>query len=447
MESSKHHRLFSSLILCTLSLGALLPAQVGKSDTIIAPTRGKGSFTKGIQLVTQNMSDCKAGKSLALNVNGAMVLSRLYNGGAAYDAVRGGVWFSNGFDLGCVDPISGKSICRTQVLPVTPRLGKLSPFSITTGGLAFDNKENTLYLADAINGDLYQIRLGSSSDPRACQFKSGFAIVRTHMPSFHWLGGLAIDQVNRLLFVGSHHMTKGTRHIYVTSLNKWGGKLKDVTGKGGSQPPLCPNGQTAALWIQGMSFDSARSILHVTDGTTTSAYRYDASKFELTPLSCCKNPSSKQEDNFAGLALLPASSSKTGRPCSTAPCQSCTGMQLQTRGNASLGNPHFELSLTGAPDSAGKAVAAIGLGSCNSPGANFGFCAPVLISLNSVLVLGVKLKTGSRCSTTGSLPIPVPADVKLFGIKVSCQFLMECRSSSSVGYALTNCVSFEVTRN
>ncbi len=118
MESSKHHHLFSSLVLCTLSLGALLPAQVGKSDTIIAPTRGKGSFTKGIQLVTQNMSNCKAGKSLALNVNVAMVLSRLYNGGAAYDAVRGGVWFSNGFDLGCVDPISGKSICRTQSLPV-----------------------------------------------------------------------------------------------------------------------------------------------------------------------------------------------------------------------------------------------------------------------------------------------------------------------------------------
>ena len=447
MQSSKHHHLFSSLVLCTLSLGALLPAQVGKSDTIIAVTRGKGTFTRGIQLVTQNMSDCKAGKSLSLNVTGAVDLGGVpYNGGAAYDAMRGGVWFTNGMDLGCIDPTSGKFICTPRLLPVTPRV-KLSWVSISASGLAFDNKENTLYVADGVNGDLYQVRLGSSTDPRACQFKSTFLGVKNHMPSFHWLGGLAIDQVNRLLFVGSQHRTNGTRHIYVTSLDKWGGKLKDVTGKGNSQPPLCPSGQTAAKWLQGMSFDSARSILHVTDGTTTSAYRYDASKFELTPLSCCKNPSSKKEGNFAALALLPASSSKTGRPCSTAPCQSCSNMQLQARGDAALGNPHFGLSLTGAPDSTSTAVAAIGLGFCNSPGVGFGYCAPVAVSLNSVLVLGVPLKTGRGCSTTASLPIPVPANVSLFGTKVSCQFLMECRTSAGVGHALTNCVSFEVTRN
>ena len=428
-----------------LSLAPATFAQ-GNSNSFVGLTRGKGPFTKGVQLVTQNMGSCKVTVSLKINENGAWTLGNsLHHAGAAYDPVRRGLWITNGSELHCVDPASGKVLCRNAQLPVTPRR-KLSPFSITASALAFDNKNNTLFLADVVNGDIYRVPLGSAADPRACAYSSSYASVAKHIPSFHWVSGMAVDQVRRLLFVGSFHQTKGTRHIYVTTLDKWDQKMKDVVGKGGKLP-ACPNGTTSANWMQGMAFDSARGLLYVTDGITTTAYSYDHSKFELTAVSCCKNPGSKTEDKFGALALVPDGAITRGTSCSTRPCEACNTMQLQAVGDPVLGNPHFGLRLSGAPDSASSAIAAIGLGPCTTPGVKLGYCTPVTVSLNLWQVASVSLKNARNCGTTASLSAPVPADRGVFGARLSCQFLMLCGSGARLGHALTNCVGVQIGRN
>lgn len=442
MTSGIHRTLATTVLFCSLFIPDL-PAQIGAFDTVIANTRGK-AWTTPVKIVSQNMSTCRLVKSLTRNTIGSANLgSNIYNGGAAYDAVRGGVWYSNGIDLSCVDPLTGAVLCHSVGLPVIPRV-KLSPYSITVSGLAFHNGSNTLYMADGINGDIYRIQLGSTTNPRACIYKSAYASVRANMPSFHWLGGLAIDQVNDLLFVGSFHMTKGTRHIYVTKLSSWGGKLRNVTGKA----PLCPRGTTPALGLQGLAFDSVKDILYVAVGNATSAFKYNQATSGITIIQCCKNPFTATEDAFAGLALMPERATSTGRSCFTRPCEGCLRTRLATQGDAALGNPHFALQLSGASSNANSALAAIGFGPCTTPGISLGFCGPLTISLNpGMTVLPVPIRTAGPCTGTSRIAIPIPANVSLAGIQVSAQMLLSCRAAGAVGHSLTNCLGFTITRN
>ena len=148
MTSGPHRTLATTLLVCTW-FSADLPAQIGANDTVIANTRGK-SFATPVKIVSQNMSTCRLVNSLTRNTQGSTNLgNNIFDGGAAYDAVRGGVWYSNGVALSCIDPLTGAVLCHSVALPVIPRI-KLSPFSITVSGLAFHNGSNTLYLADAM---------------------------------------------------------------------------------------------------------------------------------------------------------------------------------------------------------------------------------------------------------------------------------------------------------
>ena len=164
-------------------------------------------------------------------------------------------------------------------------------------------------------------------------------------------------------------------------------------------------------------------------------------------ISCCANPSSAKGDEFQGLALLPARPSTTGKPCTAQPCNSCPNMSADSLGVASLGNGNFAIRLLNAPSNASVAIAALGFGACQKNGVGIGLCGPIRITLNSVLTVVVPLRRGAgSCSASSLLPLPIPPDSRLCGLKISAQFLTVCIQGTRIGTGLTNCLEIPITR-
>ncbi len=423
------------------------------SDQLLANTQGLGlqwPAIGSVKLVTQDVASCKS-TACTTKTEASFQTHNGTNGGAAYDSIRGGVWISNGGKLSCINPDTCEFICKEELAPFAalgPR--ELSPYPQEVGGLAFDAAENTLYMVDARNHELHQVRLGSKSDPRACEFRTTKCKIDANMPPGYYPSGLAIDMARRLLFVASYDFTSKQSHIYTTPLEKWCSKLCDVTDANGNLPGPCPNLRVAFQGITGLAFNSCKSVLYVTDGAYTSEMAFahiPTAKYpcQVKPISCCPVPKTSDADTWRGLALRPASTTTNGRPCTVKPCSTCPTMVAGFRGDAAMGNFHFALTLSNAPNETTVAVAAIGFGPCTS-GINVGLCAPLMANLTGMFTLGVPMNASvASCSSHGVAPLPIPNDVKLCGLSLSAQWLPICVTPVGVGHGLSNCTSFSVS--
>ncbi len=443
------------LTLPILSLGLSAQIKLPKPGEVIGLRVAKigsqpGPGKSGV--VRQDINTCKS-SLCALPQNFPNVIQT--NGGAAYDPVRGGVWIAASCLIACVDPVSCKYICKIQNPPWgSSGPAPLSPCAKGCAGLAFHNAQNTLYMVDSRGFDLHRVQLGSSTNPAACAFKSEVCSIAANFPKNYYLGGLAIDQVRQLLFVGSYKIigTPAQTHLYVTSLvsttvTHWCAKLCDL-----QIPGVCPGSKAQFTKITGLAFDSCRSILYITDANTTSAYAFTLTgsgrnlSCKLTLIKCCSSVVNGR--GFHGLAVMPSRARPQGRSCTKSPCGNCPQMVAGTRGDAALGNKNFALTLSNAPTNVTAAILGIGVGPCVSPGLNLGFCQNITITPKPPLIFGVKVLSGfTLCSGQAQLPLPVTLQSQFCGLTLSAQWVMECRTKAGVGHGVSNCLAFQVTSN
>ena len=233
-----------TLAITSLGLSAQIKLpQPGEVIGLRVPKLGSQPGPGKSGLVRQDINTCKS-SLCALPQNFPNAIQT--NGGAAYDPVRGGVWIAAICKIACVDPVSCKYICKPQNPPWgSTGPAPLSPCAKGCAGLAFHNAQNTLYMVDSRGFDLHRVQLGSSTDPAACAFKSEACNIAANFPKNYYLGGLAVDQVRQLLFVGSYKPfgTPKATHLYVASLvsttvkKPWCAKLCDL-----KIPGVCSGG-------------------------------------------------------------------------------------------------------------------------------------------------------------------------------------------------------------
>jgi hypothetical protein len=452
-------RLAFSLLTTLPLLMPALPAQIKipKLGEVIGLTPPPS--TTGSQVVRLDMDSCKTRQCLAQKFPRPPEFFNT-NAAAAYDPVRQGVWIGMDCSLACVDPASCRYICAPMAIPWAKKgLGALSLCPEGIGGLAFHNATNTLYIVDSRGFDLHQVKTGTNTDPTACSFQSDYCSIAANFPKNFYLGGLAIDQVRQLLFVGSYRLSStAATHLYVASLvnrpglpvvkRPWCGKLCDLT-----IPPVCPNNSATHTQITGLAFDSCRSILYITDSRTTSAYLFSLTgsgtnlACRLQLLKCCTSVVNSQ--GFHGLAVMPDLATSAGKSCTAAPCEACPQMVAGTRGDLALGNRHFAFTLDNAPNNVSAAVIGIGVGPCVTPGLNLGFCEAITINLRlRPLIFGVGVSGGTAtCSGHGELRLPVGLQSQFCGLTLSTQWVVECRTRLGVGNGVTNCLAASVTSN
>ena len=232
-----------------------------------------------------------------------------------------------------------------------------------------------------------------------------------------------------------------------------------------SSNPICPNlGWNDQTLIKGLAYDSCQDRLYLTDGLKIvyGKLPIDAAGTRVGVIvknskganvrifqieGCCALSLRSQE--YTGLSIYPNKKS-VGTSCVTAPCNSCSKMRAGTIGDAILGNPDFALSVTNAPGNWTTLALGIGVGSCSTKGIPLGFCGTIKLPLAATALFLFQNPgpvaagcAGGRVVKTGT----IPSQPSLCGLKLSTQWVVECRSSSGVGAGVTNCHEFEIQGN
>ena len=373
------------------------------------------------------------------------------HGGTAFDARLNGVWISSGTTFRCVDPYPCQSVCPEKPIPFGPatRPDWAGP---VVGGLAMDHKRHILYVADVTNSALHRIWIGAN-----CTFvQSESCDIRPNLPAGHLLGGLAIDNLNRNLFVGSYHPVTGAVNVYMTPLevattDTWCDKRCDLTTTGGvTFPDIEPSPTGVAGRLTGLAFDAARRILYATNGEYTVGLSFkntitSPAVCHVEPVKFCRYVSSGTNDEYIGLAIMPPPVTSHGEACASAGCNSCSTMTAFVDGNASFNNTGFAIRLRNAPITAYPLAFGIGFGPCRNVGIDMGLCAPITMSMNQSVIIGLFVQAGvTPCSGRADVDLPVPPDIRLSGYTFSAQFGMLCEMLSGTGSAVSECLQFTV---
>jgi hypothetical protein len=255
-------------------------------------------------------------------------------------------------------------------------------------------------------------------------------------------GGIAYDEVEDLVYVS---VSQPTAIDWVTDV---------YVAPGGSrcQPlcttrlPRCGPFYPRAGVVTGLGFDACTRLLHATNGTWTQALTVaDPRACRVESAFCCQKQTA---GTWQGLDILPGWTQRpAGASCADAGCMSCPQLSaLLTGGDPSLGNQDFGIAVAaGEPMSLGLLVLA---GGACTPGIRVPFlCGPVhpaLAPAPLVLPPVVLSATGPGCTGTALVPIPIPADRGLCGIRLCAQWLLACPPTFR-SFALTHAIEFDLT--
>ncbi len=395
-----------------LTLGALAlataPAQAQTPPRILALTEAT-PFLAQIEPTTCNMNVCTPPFSPAVAP---------YAGGTAHDPRDRMTWISDGVML---MKVNARGTCAPSCPPITAP--GLVAGSVVTG-LAFNEETQQLFI--------------SYSDNRIATF---FAVGCTYtflsqctpsVPPNHAISALATDDA--------------TGEIYYAS-SAWFGASSVPFGQIYRAPqsspctPVCPafpvDDCTGILMfeITGMSYDSCRRELAVTDGLSLVGV---TNTFLCQPLIlwCCA-PLAVLGERITGLCQLPSTEVSGGNACVSGTAPPCPGQHV-LGGDPTIGNLGFSLDLINAPS--GLAVLFLGLGPCAGPGTNYG------ILCNNVLppYFNSTLTSGPPCGATASIPFPLPNLTVLCGITLCSQYAGLVPPGVS-GTFVTNHLSWTIT--
>ncbi len=405
----------------SLFLAVLLPsAALGAQSTLIGLGYDPAALVPAA-IIQQTL--CQPGNRACPVPGFAPVLMAPWAGGAAYNGRNQSVWATDGLLMVETRVQGCQTICR---IPAANGLGAGS----FTGGLEISPGLGRMHQVESLPGvaalHVWNIAVCPPVVGPACQFP---------LPSVsHTCGGVAIDEASGQIF-------------YAASIFGAGGPANFILGALLSSPcnilcrmPVRGCGTAVMGPIRGLCFEECSQTLHLTDGTQTLTMRRSAaSPCGFTEVACC-NPS-PQTGSYAwvGLEVEPQHAATIGRSCFGQNCTPCPNMTLGAQGDAVLGNPTFQLSLTGAQVGSVMAIA-VSPGACNVPGLPV-LCGQWHPSLGTTIFFPtVPVGGGGVCQGSAQMPVPIPTNFALCGAPLCFQSVVVCVSAVGAGINLTNAV-------
>lgn len=350
-----------------------------------------------------------------------------YAGGTAWDPIRNAAVISNGFLIAEVDPNTCAYVCPPSPAPTT------SPNAVVTG-LEFVESLNQIWMLDSF-GALIQMQYACPPVVLST-CNTGLPLTATNAT-----GGLAVDEVNQLVFYSYSDWTTGLSRIFVATMAAPCTTIQIAT------PTPCTT--TLPLrGITGLAVDACRRILYMTDGFQTIGWAYNVAVGPVViwgPQTCCNLPM-PAADPMIGLAVRSGRETSVGTSCANGVCPPCPLIHSLTN-SPNLGNAFFQLQADQAPQNS-LVYCGIGLGPCNAFGpVPAPFCGPLLIG-PSVMTLGpVITPPGAPCGGFAGFSLALPMNPAFCGIIASSQCAAVCVAGGSLGFAMSNCISWEIQSN
>ncbi len=422
---------------CVLTVLVLSPV-TGAQDRTVALT-STTQYLVGQEMDGQNCKSVRCG----LNFEKAAAANA---GGTAYDARSGIVWVSNGLALAAYYSPDGSAAACKQACSAIKIPQPLSTVLSYCTGLAYLEAGvppssgglgpyGRLYI-------LYSTNYIGVADVKGCALGNiQFCSIANSIGNANVTGGLACDDINRRLFVGTYDASAGAL-AYVFDADKVCSvicKFQLLVSR-----LACGSATQPLKAMTGLAYNGCSRMLYATDGSQTIWGLVTVSPTggcTFTHRACCP----VNTEAYTGLALLPAPQQHLGKQCSVKVCNSCTP-QVSTTGDAVLGNKLFAINMTGAPSNTTAYALAIGIGSCSLPGLNLGFCQPVMISTSFpgpfVFIFGTAAIAGT-CNRNVSFPLPIPVNPKLCNLTISFQWLAACQGNP-VGNSMTDCLTVQL---
>jgi hypothetical protein len=402
-------------------LAAALAASVSAQGQLIG--LGYDPAVVNVPVILQQTL-CQPGARLCPAVGMVNPLAVPWAGGAAYNGRNESMWTTDGILIVETRLRNCQPICRV------PAARALGPASFA-GGLEILPGPGVMYQVESLPGVAQLHRWDISVCPPVLT-----ASCQLPLPSpQHVCGGIAIDEVNGEIF-------------YATSVFGALGPANVVLGAPLNNPcnivcriPVQGCGTLVMGALRGFCFDECRQVMHLTDGNQTlSLRRAGAGPCQFAQIACCAASPNTGPYGWVGVDVEPQHAQPVGAACFGVNCVPCPNMALGTIGDPVLGNPTFQLEVTGAPVAS---VMAIGLspGGCNVPGLPL-LCGNWHPTLGSTFFLpSVPVGGALPCQGTATLPLPIPTNFGLCGAPLCFQGVIVCLASGSPGLALTNAVN------
>jgi hypothetical protein len=182
-----------------------------------------------------------------------------------------------------------------------------------------------------------------------------------------------------------------------------------------------------------MACDDCRDEIYFSDGTQNAVQAVSWGNCPtLRSIHCCPF-SSPRGELWHGFALESFAAQPVGTSCATAPCPTCSGLQLGSIGDAAIGNTEFGFRIDQGP-SGSVAIVLLQAGACTPIPI---LCGQFFPAQNPIALLPFALSGTATCNGSGSLKTGIPLDTSLCNGQLCVQGLVICLTAP-VGLALTN---------
>lgn len=366
---------------------------------------------------------CQPGNRTCPAAGMVAALPAAWAGGAAYNGRNESEWTTDGLIM-VETRINGcQVICRAPAMRTLGAASFASGLEICPGlGQMFQLES----LPGAAMIHVWNIAVCPPVAMMACQFP---------LPSpAHTAGAVAIDDANGHIF-------------YAASIFGAGGPANVILGALLANPcnivctiPVQACNTAPMGPIRGMCFDECRQTMYVTDGNQTlSLRRTGPAPCAFVPVQCCNNSPATGPYAWVGIDVEPQHARPVGASCLGPNCTPCPAMTLGTVGDPVLGNPTFQLALSGAPVPSVLALA-VSPGACVLPGLPV-LCGLWYPNIGTTLFFPIVPVAGAApCQGTATVPLPIPKNYALCGAPLCFQGVIACVSATGTGFGLTNAV-------
>ena len=397
------------IVVSALGLAAALTAQQPIDKTQVA---GLVFGTTDNVTVQEADGNCRRTKRCASTLGTS---TNAQAGGTAYDPRVQGTWNSDGtrIELLALDNCTRLCAFNASLIVGTRRIS----------GLAYNRTARRLWALESGGNTFGMAAYDVSRAPGTCGTRVSACSATFGLPGRASAGGLAFDQVRRLFYMGvTQNTSTGFVHwIFVMD------ERRPCT-------VLCryrlPARACLTRLIQGVAYDSCKKTLFVTDSLQIQRLSV------LNPLNCSYRqlPCCVAAGLYRGLAFVPSWSGRSkGTSCATGSCLPCNGLKAGARGVPAVGNSGFVWKLEQGP--AGQlGVAVMRIGALTNPVPVF--CGSIYVLPNHFM--SAHVLSGSGCNGSASQAFPIPPVAAACGAVISSQWLVICRGSRGLGYALSN---------
>ncbi|MGE0142216.1 MAG: hypothetical protein AB7I19_10185 [Planctomycetota bacterium] len=341
-----------------------------------------------------------------------------YAGGTCHDLRRDTLWGSDGVSLFELDRATGVIRSTVAHTPADP--------AAFISGLTLAGNGDRLVVLETIPGrswtSSYQLTATNA-------VALGDVCTLTLRPGAV-AAAIAYDAENHRFYQTVSSPTTGGG--WSTGVLGFDASARCVPVCGISVPPSPGVAFDRANTVVGMTFDTGRRELHLTNGRTLQSFSLDSPPCGLRPLGWCEWNAAV---SLRGLTLVPSTQrSDLGIGCAASACSHCANPRADLLGTPAIGNLGFSVALEDGP-SGGSAILLLSTGV--SPGGQFFpfVCGPLYPDLGSAALFGaMQPLVGARsCDGRTHFDLPIPWSAALSAQRLCVQWIVACGNSASFG--------------